>query len=77
MDPVTCPSCGSKYNPETRELVEDTGLQVRIRELEADAQTLRDASEDLRAKLTDAEARLAIFNAPKPKTRDFVVGTRS
>jgi hypothetical protein len=74
VDPVTCPSCGSEYNPETRELVRDTGLQARIRELEGEAETLRNASVDLQRTLDQANARLAIFDAPKPKAPDFIVG---
>ena len=77
MDPVTCPSCGSQYNPETRELVQDTGLQARIREMEGEAEILRENSAALRTQLDAAEARLAIFDAPKPKAPDFFVGERA
>jgi hypothetical protein len=77
MDPVTCPSCGSQYNPETRELVQDTGLQARIRELEAGAETLRENSAALQTKLDDAEVRLAMFSVRRPKERDFFVGERA
>src|ERR1700682_2714292 len=59
VDPVTCPSCGSKYNPETRELVEDTGLQARIRELEVASEIVRNASADLRTELDETKATLA------------------
>ena len=82
MEPVTCPSCGSKYNPETRELVEDTGLQARIRELEVASEIVRNASADLRteldetkATLAEKESQLAILNAPEPQARDFIVGS--
>jgi hypothetical protein len=38
---VKCPSCGSEYRPATRELVADTNLAGRIRELEADVERWR------------------------------------
>jgi len=57
--------------------VQDTGLQARIRELEAEAGTFRENSAALQTKLDAAEARLAILDAPRPKARDFIVGERA
>jgi hypothetical protein len=84
MEPITCPSCGSKYNPETHELVEDTRLPARITELEDQNRSLRtdlDVSTQstvmLQTKLDAAQARIDNFDAPKTKkTRDFVVGDK-
>ena len=64
MEPVVCPSCGSRYNPETRELVEDTKLRERIRQLESDAQILRSGSEELTAQLSAANEKIAALSAP-------------
>jgi hypothetical protein len=74
VEPIICPSCGSKYNSETHELVEDTKLKERIAQLETEADVLRRAAADLRFKLETAQARLDVFDAPKPKARDFIVG---
>jgi hypothetical protein len=80
VDPVTCPSCGSQYNPETHELVHDTKLKTRIAELEAEKKILYDTSTTLQADLQAAQTSLgtanAILNPPKAKRRDFIVGSR-
>jgi hypothetical protein len=84
MDPIVCPSCGSKYNPETRELVEDTRLRERIRQLEADAAILRSGSEALTAQLAEANEKILVLSAPpngpdpepapvRKKERKFIV----
>jgi septal ring factor EnvC (AmiA/AmiB activator) len=83
---VTCPSCRSEYNPETRELVKDTQLQARIRELEKEIETWREACaghEDTQVKLRDKlqtlEAQLAAAAADKTtksRNRDFIVASR-
>ena len=84
MEPVICPSCGSKYNPETRELVEDTKLRERIRALEAENEQWRTATAEAQAevssataKLTAAEAQLAVLSTPKKSDRKFIVGHKS
>jgi hypothetical protein len=78
---VTCPSCGSEYNPGTRELVVDTQLQARIRELEAQSEILRTNGKNLRAELVELDIakkslidQLAKAQAPRVnKSRDFIV----
>lgn len=82
---VVCPSCGSRYNPETRELEEDTQLPERIAELETELRTLREANAQLVEKNVGLDAELALARqtppapAPEPrekKARDFIVGER-
>jgi hypothetical protein len=82
VEPIVCPSCGSRYNPETRELVEDTQLRERIRQLEADAQILRTGSEELTRQLTVANQKIQTLEsapppepapAPQPKNSKFIV----
>jgi hypothetical protein len=88
MEAVTCPSCGSKYNTETRELVEDTKLSEKVAELQGQLQTLRTVNKTLSEDLTEANGKIAELTAAPPtpptpppsdrakKERDFIVGVR-
>lgn len=57
---VTCPSCGSAYNTETHELITDSGMPTRIRELE----TERDVWQQ---KATELQAKLDVVPVPDPE----------
>jgi hypothetical protein len=66
MEPIVCSSCESRYNPETRELVQDTQLRERISRLEADAVILRGGSEELTRQLAAANEKIATLSIPAP-----------
>ena len=83
--PVKCPSCGSMYNGETRELVSDTKLSEKISQLETELTTLRGANAGLVRELEAANAKITELSAPAPapepepeprrkRGRDFVIG---
>lgn len=71
--PIACPSCGSRYNPETRELVEDTKLREKIAQLDTELSTLREANAQLVAgnsqlsgELATANEKIATLSQPAP-----------
>lgn len=80
--PVACPSCGSKYNPATRELVDDTKLREKIAALESDLLTLRGANAGITRELEAANAKIVELSTPpvppnpEPRRRgsDFRIG---
>jgi hypothetical protein len=71
---VKCPSCGSEYRPATLDLVSDTNLGARIRELEADVATWREqaiANKETADRLGADLAKVtgALIPEPEPPAR--------
>jgi hypothetical protein len=78
---VTCPSCGSQYNAESCELVQDTKLREKIRDLERQVDGWRANYQNVEAnakvKIETLQREIdELRGAPAPETRrqrDFIV----